>query len=156
MLRAASGEPLHARCAAQENEDPRTQIPRADGALRQYRLVDAAARARDDAGKRHARARHASDAAGIRRRLLLGRLPRELLEGTVMNAFYEGLAEIFEIDASEVTPALALGEHNWDSLAIVSTIALADDCFGVLLNGQALGNCKTVADIDALVAAQKG
>jgi acyl carrier protein len=73
-----------------------------------------------------------------------------------MNAFYEGLAEVFEIDTAEVSPALVLAEHNWDSLAIVSTIALADDCFDVLLSGQALGECKTVADIDALIAAQKG
>ncbi|WP_186083043.1 acyl carrier protein [Burkholderia gladioli] len=73
-----------------------------------------------------------------------------------MNAFYEGLAEVFEIDAAEVSPALVLADHNWDSLAIVSTIALADDCFGVLLSGQALGNCLTVADIEALVQAQKG
>uniref|UniRef100_UPI001594D035 acyl carrier protein n=1 Tax=Burkholderia vietnamiensis TaxID=60552 RepID=UPI001594D035 len=53
---------------------------------------------------------------------------------------------------AEVSPTLVLADHNWDSLAIVSTIALADDCFGVLLNGQALGNCLTVADIQA----QKG
>ncbi len=73
-----------------------------------------------------------------------------------VKAFYEGLAEVFEIDAAEIAPEFDLVAHNWDSLAIVSTIALADDCFGVLLNGQALGNCRTVADLEALIAAQKG
>ncbi len=73
-----------------------------------------------------------------------------------MNAFYEGLADILEIDAAEVSPALVLAEHNWDSLAILSAIALADDCHGVMLSGRALDECKTVADIDALVAARQG
>jgi acyl carrier protein len=42
-------------------------------------------------------------------------------------------------------------------LAIVSTIALADDCFGVMLEGKALGDCQTIADIEKLIeAAKKG
>lgn len=72
-----------------------------------------------------------------------------------MNAFYEGLAEILEIDVAQVTPALSLQEQAWDSLAIVSTIALVDDCFNVLLDGQSLGNCDTVADIEKLIEARK-
>jgi acyl carrier protein len=72
-----------------------------------------------------------------------------------MNAFYEGLAEILEIDVAQVTPALNLQEQSWDSLAIVSTIALVDDCFNVLLDGQSLGKCETVADIEKLIEASK-
>ncbi|MFM0201054.1 acyl carrier protein [Paraburkholderia fungorum] len=72
-----------------------------------------------------------------------------------METFYEGMAEVFEIDASLVTPELDLQEHNWDSLAVVSTIALVDDCFNVMLSGQALNNCNTIADIEALIRAAK-
>jgi acyl carrier protein len=73
-----------------------------------------------------------------------------------MTAFYEGLAEILEISVSDVSPQTHLDEHAWDSLAIVSTIALADDCFDVMLNGKALAECKTVADIETLVQQKKG
>ncbi|AXL52287.1 acyl carrier protein [Paraburkholderia caffeinilytica] len=72
-----------------------------------------------------------------------------------MEQFYEGMAEIFEIDVSQITPELDLQEHNWDSLAVVSTIALVDDCFNVMLSGQALNNCNTIADIEALISTAK-
>ncbi len=73
-----------------------------------------------------------------------------------MNEFYQGIAEILEIDASLVNPNLILEEYAWDSLAIVSTIALVDDCFDVMLDGKSLAACKTVADISALVNSKKG
>lgn len=74
-----------------------------------------------------------------------------------MSEFYEGMAEIFEVDVSKISSEFELhsGEAAWDSLAIVSTIALADDCFGVMLEGKALGECKTIADIENLIAAAK-
>ncbi|MFC4160129.1 acyl carrier protein [Chitinimonas lacunae] len=72
-----------------------------------------------------------------------------------MERFYEGLAEIFEIDTAQVTPELVLAEVGWDSLAIVSTIALVDELFDVMLNGKALAQCSTVADIQALIEAKR-
>lgn len=74
-----------------------------------------------------------------------------------MSEFYEGMAEIFEVDPGTVSPEFELhsGEAAWDSLAIVSTIALVDDCFNVMLEGKALGECKTIADIESLIAAAK-
>ncbi len=76
-----------------------------------------------------------------------------------MNEFYEGIAEIFEIDVTKISPTFELhsAESAWDSLAIVSTIALVDECFGVMLEGQALGACQIVADIEKLIeVAKKG
>jgi acyl carrier protein len=70
-----------------------------------------------------------------------------------MSAFYEGLAEIFEIEPAAVGPGLVLAEHNWDSLAIVSTLALVDECFNCLVEGAALARCERVSDIEALIAA---
>jgi len=72
-----------------------------------------------------------------------------------MEAFYEGLAEIFEIDVSEISPNLDLTKMDWDSLAFISTIALVDDCFDVMLNGQSLADCQTVADIEKLITDKK-
>lgn len=76
-----------------------------------------------------------------------------------MSAFLEGMAEIFEVDAADMSSDFDLhgAEAAWDSLAIVSTIALVDECFGVMLDGQSLTKCAKVADIEALIqAAQKG
>jgi len=74
-----------------------------------------------------------------------------------VSAFYEGMAEIFEIDVTEISSAFSLHSVDaaWDSLAIVSTIALVDDCFDVMLDGKSLGACETIADIEKLVQAGK-
>lgn len=74
-----------------------------------------------------------------------------------MNAFYEGMAEIFEVEPSIITPEFELGstEAQWDSLALVSTIALVDECFDVLLDGSELAACETIAGIERLIARAK-
>lgn len=72
-----------------------------------------------------------------------------------MSEFYEGLAEILEIEVDQVHPDLSLEEGGWDSLAVVSTIALIDDVFDVTVHPERLGECKSVADIEALIAAEK-
>lgn len=69
-----------------------------------------------------------------------------------MRVFHEGLAEIFEIDIADLRPDLRLEEKNWDSLAIVSTIALIDDLYDKTVSADALAACTTVGDLDALVA----
>lgn len=68
-----------------------------------------------------------------------------------MSAFYEGLAEILEIDASEVGPDLDLTAHNWDSLAVVTTLALIDECFNKMVEGSDLAKCVHVRDIEGLI-----
>lgn len=75
-----------------------------------------------------------------------------------MSDFYNGMAEILEVEEGQISKNFELhsGEAAWDSLAIVSTIALVDDCFNVLLEGKALMECKTVADIEKLIAVAKG
>lgn len=71
-----------------------------------------------------------------------------------MSEFYEGLAEILEIDTQDVTPELELTGENWDSLAVVSTIALIDDVYDVMVNPESLAECKSVGDIEKLVASE--
>jgi acyl carrier protein len=72
-----------------------------------------------------------------------------------MSEFYEGLAEILEVEAEDVTPEMELGE-SWDSLAVVSTIALIDDVHDVMVSPDKLAECKTVREIEQLVAAESG
>lgn len=74
-----------------------------------------------------------------------------------MNQFHEGIAEILEVDPANVNSQFVLtsGDADWDSLAIVSTIALIDDCYNVMLDGKKLAACETVADIEALVEAAR-
>ncbi|MDX2208939.1 MAG: acyl carrier protein [Sphingopyxis sp.] len=70
-----------------------------------------------------------------------------------MNELYVGLAEIFEIEPEEISAATVLEEHAWDSLAMVSLIALFDELYGKEVNIDALKKCETVADIEKLAAA---
>jgi acyl carrier protein len=72
-----------------------------------------------------------------------------------VDRFSGGLADILEVDVAKIVPALDLTQLAWDSLAIVSTMALIDECYGVLVSGKALGQCRTVGDIEQLVAAAR-
>lgn len=69
-----------------------------------------------------------------------------------MSEFYEGLAEILEVEPSEITADFELEEDVWDSLAVVSTIALIDEVYDVTVKPESLADCKTVGDIEALVS----
>lgn len=69
-----------------------------------------------------------------------------------MSAFYEGMAEILELEPDQINPELRLEDVNWDSLAIVSTIALIDDVYGVAVNASKLAECATIADIEKVAA----
>lgn len=73
-----------------------------------------------------------------------------------MNEFYEGLAEILEVEPNEVSPETELEEGAWDSLAVVSTIALIDDVYDITVHPEKLAECKTVGDIEELVASERG
>ena len=64
-----------------------------------------------------------------------------------MIKLFEGMSEIFEIDIEKVTPELSLGDVEWDSVAIISTIALVDEVYGIFLDGDVLANCKNVKEI---------
>jgi acyl carrier protein len=64
-----------------------------------------------------------------------------------MSEFYEGMAEILEVDASEIGPDYELGDA-WDSLAVVSTIALIDEVYDKAIGADALQNCRTVGDVE--------
>ena len=68
-----------------------------------------------------------------------------------ISAFLLALADLLELDPELLTPTTSFSDIDWDSLAIISTIALADEHFGVMIPGQELSECKGIPDVLALV-----
>lgn len=71
-------------------------------------------------------------------------------------AFFVDLADILEIDPAQVTVDLSFADINWDSLAVVSSIALIDEHFDVIISGQALDKCNNISELLELVNAKLG
>lgn len=66
-----------------------------------------------------------------------------------MDTFIEQLADILEVEASILTPQTVFREvSHWDSLAYMSTIAMIDAEFGVVIPLEDFRELKTIADID--------
>lgn len=65
--------------------------------------------------------------------------------------FLTALAEALELENSALSPTTSFGEIEWDSLAVISAIALIDEHFGVLVSGQAISECSGVPDLLSLI-----
>ncbi|WP_288260235.1 acyl carrier protein [uncultured Prochlorococcus sp.] len=71
-------------------------------------------------------------------------------EGKINN-FLENLAEALELQAECLSKDTKLDSISWDSLAVISCIALADEFFGVMLSGEELSKAITIEDIINLI-----
>lgn len=68
------------------------------------------------------------------------------------NEFFELLAEMLEADTSEITAQSIVKDlPNWDSLAVLSFIAMADSELDVLVDVNKIADCVTVNDLIALL-----
>jgi acyl carrier protein len=67
-----------------------------------------------------------------------------------MQALYDGVADILEVDTNLVTRDYSL-EGVWDSLAIVSTIALLDDLYDLEVQPERLAQCRSVGELESLI-----
>jgi acyl carrier protein len=65
--------------------------------------------------------------------------------------FGRGLAGILCVSPNSVEPGLELNEDNWDSMAVISAIALIDESFGITVPVERLARCGNVGDLLALV-----
>jgi acyl carrier protein len=66
--------------------------------------------------------------------------------------FHAAIAEMLECEASEVQGESVLKDlPNWDSLAVLSFVALADSKLGASVKGSALVKCQTVNDLATLL-----
>ena len=67
--------------------------------------------------------------------------------------FYQRMAEI--LDAEEVSPENVLKEFDgWDSLAVLSVLAMADSKYGVSVKADEIRSVVTVEDLAKLVEAK--
>jgi len=70
------------------------------------------------------------------------------------NKFYEQLAKI--LDAEEVKPEDVLKDFEaWDSLAILSVLAMADSTYGASIKADEIRSVKTAVELANLVEAKK-
>ncbi len=67
--------------------------------------------------------------------------------------FIKGLAEQLEVDKSEVNTDFPLAGDVWDSVVVLSTVALIDEYYGITVSGEDLENCETVGQVLALIRA---
>ena len=61
------------------------------------------------------------------------------------------LADVISVDRTVLTPETRLTDGNWDSISVLSTIALIDQHFGITVSGRGLAKCESVADVLELV-----
>ena len=71
-----------------------------------------------------------------------------------MEEFYGKIAEILEMD--EVKPTDVLADFpEWDSLSVLSTIAMIGSDYGLTLSADDLRGVATVGELRELVAAKR-
>lgn len=72
-----------------------------------------------------------------------------------MKVFYDNLAEILEVD--EVKPNDILQDfENWDSLTVLSVLAMLDASFGLNMTAKDLQKIETVGKLAEFVAFRRG
>ena len=66
-------------------------------------------------------------------------------------AFFAAVAEILEADPAGLTGDEAIGSvGNWDSLSVISFIAMVDSDLNIIVDGEKLKDAKTLNDLAAL------
>ena len=70
--------------------------------------------------------------------------------------FIEDLAAILEVEPEELHADFPFTRDNWNSLAIVSTIVLIDEQFGVAVEGEKLRECPSVGSLWKLIQEATG
>jgi acyl carrier protein len=70
--------------------------------------------------------------------------------------FYRELEQILELSEGTVRGNLTLKDiPEWDSLAVVSFVGLADDTYGVILEPKKIENCLIVDDLAQLIESKQ-
>jgi len=70
--------------------------------------------------------------------------------------FCAKLDEVLDVPAGTVQPGQALDKlEGWDSVAVLSFIAMADAEYGVMVPAKAINECRTVDDLANLIVRHK-
>jgi acyl carrier protein len=72
------------------------------------------------------------------------------MDADISTSFLAKLADVFEVDAATVQSEFSLAER-WDSVAVLATMALIDEQFGVTVAPDELTRCTSVTEVLALV-----
>lgn len=72
-----------------------------------------------------------------------------------LSAFISAFADALEIEESSLTTDTLFDELDWDSLAVISAIALIDEHFGIMIPGQEISDCKGMPDLLLLIESRK-
>tara|TARA_Y100001978_G_C23347075_1_gene270192 strand:+ start:21 stop:248 length:228 start_codon:yes stop_codon:yes gene_type:complete len=67
-----------------------------------------------------------------------------------INEFITSLSEAIDSEGI-ITAETQLNDIDWDSLAMISTIAIADEKFNKILDPDLLGKCKDINEIVRLI-----
>ena len=67
-----------------------------------------------------------------------------------MAAFLELIDDLFELEKGTLKGSESLDNYPWDSLAIVTYIALVDEHCGIIVDGGELEAAKTIDDLVSL------
>ncbi|MDQ3813334.1 MAG: acyl carrier protein, partial [Armatimonadota bacterium] len=62
-------------------------------------------------------------------------------------AFLAELAEVLEVNKADLTEDFPLNDSNWDSLAVLATIALIDEQLGITAPTTDLAQCTSVGEL---------
>ena len=62
----------------------------------------------------------------------------------ITEAFMKDLAEVLEVGIGDLKDQFELSNDVWDSLTIVSTIALIDEHFEIVVDGGDLADCSSI------------
>ena len=66
--------------------------------------------------------------------------------------FKEMLADVLEINASDVNESYILDvEGNWDSVAVLTTMSLIDDAYGIEIDGDDVALCDSASELYDLI-----
>ena len=61
--------------------------------------------------------------------------------------FLRMLETMLELDSGKLNGSEELQDLNWDSLAVVSFMALADERFGIILSADRLNKAKSISEL---------
>lgn len=70
-------------------------------------------------------------------------------------AFLADLAVLLETSPESITEDYPLNDNNWDSLAVISAIAMIDKHFNTTVPGHALSSSSSVGELLGLIRAQQ-
>ena len=74
-----------------------------------------------------------------------------------MSDFISAFAEVLDCDVADLEESTVFRDHmNWDSLALLSTIAMIDENYGVVIPHAKLEELMTIGDLMQFISEKRG